>query len=126
MSEEAQPSAQPSVTEVVDRIMQGFAALQKPAKKRKPTKAQQQAAAYEGLIKSMPRHRLIACSIVNAIAGRERAAETFKTWGTPAEIAANIQKIKPAKLEKPKSLVKLSKLFPSPPTDRNQSSSDVL
>lgn len=109
--------------DIVDRMMQGFAGLQKLGK---PNKAAQLRAAYGGLIKPMPKHIQRVCGMLEALSRRAHAAETFKTWGTPEEIAANIGKIKPVKLERPKFPVKLSTLFPSPPVDRNQSFSDVL
>lgn len=72
----------------------------------------------------MPEHRAIVCKVVEVLVKRAWCAETFKTWGTPKEIAANMFKLKPALSEQ--SLGALSKLFPSPPVDQSRLSSDVL
>lgn len=52
---------------------------------------------------------------------RAKCQETFETWGTPEEIAANA-----GRLPEPKSHAAPSVFFPCPPAQQNQSSSDVL
>lgn len=103
---------------------------------------------YGFLLKEMPFKHKKACAWVEAMIKRERCAETFKTWGTGEQIAANhhrnIAKMKemadrygmtPENFSKAikklsssteQSRVGPSGFFPCPPEPQNQLSLDVL
>lgn len=100
----------------------------------------------EHVVKNMPEHIQQACAYIHINVRRAKVAETFKTWGTPQEIADHImQKNKdfvknytmtPNRFSKvikdlsssrtAQSLVGPSGFFPCPPELQNQLSSDVL
>lgn len=78
---------------------------------------------------NMPKHLQDVCHIINHQYHRTVAAETFKTWGTLEQIAANInfsQQLKSSPSLSELSRATLAKFFPSLPTDQNRSSLDDL
>lgn len=80
--------------------------------------------ALDMAVPHMPKHHIEACIIAEGLTRRAKCAETFKTWGSPEQIAA---KMFNARLPKPSPALRgaPSRFFPSQPVLQSQLSSDV-
>lgn len=129
-----------SPAEIVDEMMQ--------RRFRAPNGAWEQIWARQRFAMNAPLHLKKVCAWVEAMIKRERCAETFKSWGTGEQIAANHHRniakmkemaerygmtpeifskvIKNLSSSTEQSRVGPSGFFPCPPEPQNQLSLDVL
>lgn len=106
-----------NVDAIVDRLMLKFHTTVPKSKKRKKVPPR---IARPEAFPPVPRHHQIVCGVVTALYKRAQCAATFKSWGTPEQIAARIMKIKNP--SESKSPVTPSRLFPSQPVVQSLSS----